>query len=118
MGTPVCQGAAGPRALTSATRSASSVLRMMPGDPGTVGTPALFIVSRAVDLSPMRLICSGRGPMNSMPCSRTISTNVEFSDCGGEGPWARVRGFMPFAAATATRLAQLPARPWGLTRNP
>jgi hypothetical protein len=45
------------------------------------GKPLLaFIVSRAVDLSPMVRIWSEEGPMNSMPWSLQMSTNVAFSD--------------------------------------
>lgn len=38
------------------------------------------MVSRAVDLSPIVRMCSDLGPMNSMPWSLQMSTNVEFSD--------------------------------------
>lgn len=67
--------------LTSTTWRASSCVLTIPAEPGTVGTPAAAMVFRAVDLSPMVSIWSGSGPMNSMPCALTISTNVEFSDC-------------------------------------
>lgn len=39
-----------------------------------------FIVSRAVDLSPMVLMESGFGPMKLMPWSLQISTKPAFSD--------------------------------------
>ena len=63
-----------------ATLTPSSSLVMSPSDPGTVGTPAAAIVSRAVDLSPISLMESDLGPMNSMPWSAQMSTNVAFSD--------------------------------------
>ena len=50
-----------------ATSIAISSLSMSPLEPGTVGTPAFFIVSRAVALSPITRICAGLGPMNSRP---------------------------------------------------
>lgn len=39
-----------------------------------------FMVSLAVDLSPMTRMCSDFGPMNSMPWSAQMSTNVAFSE--------------------------------------
>jgi hypothetical protein len=60
--------------------TASLSVLTSPSDPGTVGTPAAFMVSRAVDLSPIVRMCSERGPMNSIPWSAQISTNVAFSE--------------------------------------
>ena len=45
-----------------------------------MGTPHIFMVSRADDLSPMRSMHSGAGPMNTMSFSRQSFANVEFSD--------------------------------------
>jgi hypothetical protein len=42
--------------------------------------PTFFIVSRAVALSPITLICAGLGPINSRPWSVQISTKLAFSD--------------------------------------
>lgn len=39
-----------------------------------------FMVSLAVDLSPMTRMCSDFGPMNSMPWSAQMSTKVAFSE--------------------------------------
>ena len=39
-----------------------------------------FIVSLAVDLSPMVRMCSAFGPMNSMSWSAQMSTKLAFSD--------------------------------------
>ena len=71
-----------PRVLLTwrATVTASLAVLTSPSDPGTVGTPAAFMVSRAVDLSPIVRMCSERGPMNSMPWSAQMSTNVAFSE--------------------------------------
>lgn len=67
-----------PTCLATSTASVSFLIN--PSEPGTVGTPAAFIVSRAVDLSPITRMCSERGPMNSIPWSAQMSTKVAFSD--------------------------------------
>ena len=52
---------------------------MQPSEPGTVGTPQAFMVSRAADLSPMRSMHSGEGPMNTMSLSMQARAKSAFS---------------------------------------
>ena len=52
---------------------------MTPSDPGTHGTPASFMVSLAVALSPILSIWSAEAPINLIPCSAQIRENLEFS---------------------------------------
>jgi hypothetical protein len=51
-----------------------------PSEPGTQGTPAAFIASLALTLSPIRRMVSGRGPMNTKPLFSTRSPKSAFSD--------------------------------------
>ena len=51
-----------------------------PSEPGTVGTPASFIVALAEALSPIRSIISGDAPINLIPCSAQIFENLAFSE--------------------------------------
>ena len=53
----------------SAFDKASLTSLIRPFDPGMHGTPALIIVAFAVALSPIPAICSGKAPINLMPCS-------------------------------------------------
>ena len=59
---------------------ASSTVSNKPSEPGITGTPAFFMVSLAVALSPMELIISAEAPMNLIPCSEQILENSAFSD--------------------------------------
>ena len=52
---------------------------MGPSEPGTTGTPAAAMVSRATDLSPMRSMASGDGPMNVSPDSAHARAKAAFS---------------------------------------
>ena len=49
------------------------------GDPGTHGTPALFIAAFALTLSPISRIVSARGPMKTKPERSTFSAKSAFS---------------------------------------
>jgi len=51
-----------------------------PSEPGTIGTPAFFMVSLAEALSPIELICAAVAPMNLMPYSAQMAENLAFSD--------------------------------------
>ena len=59
--------------------TASSTSSMVPGDPGTVGTPASWASRRAVALSPIWRICSPVGPMKVMFDALQVSANSAFS---------------------------------------
>ncbi len=59
--------------LASFTDSTGSVV------PGTIGTPASFITSRALVLEPMASIASAGGPMNTIPASSQARAKAEFS---------------------------------------
>ena len=63
----------------SAKAAASSTVSRQPSEPGTVGTPHIFMVSRADDLSPMRSMHSGAGPMNTRSLSAQARANSAFS---------------------------------------
>ena len=52
---------------------------MSAGVPGTTGTPARAMISRAVTLSPIASIASGLGPMKTIPASRQARANAGFS---------------------------------------
>ena len=52
---------------------------MIPSEPGIVGTPARFMVSLAVALSPILLIISALAPMNLIPYSSQTLENSAFS---------------------------------------
>ena len=56
------------------------MLSSNPSEPGIVGTPAFFMVSLALALSPIASIISGEAPINFIPCSLQILLNFEFSD--------------------------------------
>ncbi len=58
---------------------ACASLSMIPSDPGRIGTPAFFIVCRAVDFSPIIRVTSGGGPMNLMFDARHTSAKFAFS---------------------------------------
>ena len=47
--------------------------------PGRMGSPAFFIVWRALFLSPMSRMMDGGGPMNVIPWVSQISANFAFS---------------------------------------
>ncbi len=59
--------------LASSTVSTGSVV------PGTIGTPAPFISSRALVLEPIASMASAGGPMKVMPASSQARTNAAFS---------------------------------------
>ncbi len=65
--------------ISSAKASASSGSSIVPGEPGTVGTPASCASRRAVALSPIWRICSPVGPMKVMLDARQVSANSAFS---------------------------------------
>ena len=48
---------------------ASGIEVNKPFEPGIQGTPAFIIVALADALSPIPAICSGKAPINLMPCS-------------------------------------------------
>ena len=47
--------------------------------PGTIGTPAAAISSRARVLEPIASMASGEGPMKTMPASRHARAKAAFS---------------------------------------
>jgi hypothetical protein len=51
-----------------------------PRSPARTGTPAFFIASLALTLSPIRRMESGRGPMKTKPLFSTRSAKSAFSD--------------------------------------
>ena len=51
-----------------------------PFDPGTVGTPAVRIISIAETLSPIKRIVFADGPINVKPLFSTCSAKSAFSD--------------------------------------
>ena len=57
----------------SSTVSTGSVV------PGTIGTPAFFISSRARVFEPMASIASAGGPMNLIPASSHARAKAAFS---------------------------------------
>ena len=57
----------------SSTVSTGSVV------PGTIGTPAFFIRSRALVFEPMDSIADAGGPMNVTPASSRACANAAFS---------------------------------------
>ena len=66
--------------MSEAILRASSKFSTPPLDPGTHGTPRAFMVSLAVILSPITLICSAVGPMNFSPWSSIACTKLAFSE--------------------------------------
>ena len=66
--------------ISAAIFNPSSTLVSNPSEPGMVGTPAFFIVSFALLLSPIPSICSGVAPMNFILFLAQIALNFEFSD--------------------------------------
>ena len=66
--------------MAFANSFASSTVSIKPSEPGITGTPARFIVSFAVALSPIELIMSAEAPMNLIPCSEQIRENSAFSE--------------------------------------
>ena len=77
---------------------------MSPSLPGTVGTPAFFIVSLAVDLSPIRVMDSGSGPMNFRPWSLHMLTKEAFSE---RKPYPGCMASAPCPMAAARMLGTL-----------
>ena len=63
----------------SAKAAASSTVSRQPSLPGTVGTPQLFMVSRALDLSPIDSMHSAAGPMNTRSLSAQARAKSAFS---------------------------------------
>ncbi len=51
----------------------------MPSEPGTTGTPAAFMIWRALTLSPILSMTSGGGPMKTMPSSLQRWAKAAFS---------------------------------------
>ena len=66
--------------MSFASETASSMSATSPSLPGTIGRPAALMVRLASDLSPMRRIISGVGPMNVKPQDVATSTKCAFSD--------------------------------------
>ena len=66
--------------ICSAAAKASSSLVIAPSDPGTTGMPAALTACLAVILSPIMVMCSGRGPMKVKPWAFTMSAKRAFSD--------------------------------------
>ena len=84
-------------------RFASSTEETAPSEPGMTGTPAAFMVSLALALSPSMAMDSGDGPMKVMPLSMQSCANSALSDkkpkpgCSAEAPvfWqAAMRAFL------------------------
>ncbi len=65
--------------IDSAKACASSGSSIVPGEPGTVGTPASEASRRAVALSPIWRIWSPVGPMKTMFDALQMSANSAFS---------------------------------------
>src|SRR5512135_2096142 len=65
--------------MRPARRIASSIESRGPGLPGIVGTPDSLTVDFATDLSPIRRIASGDGPIHFRPTSSRISAKCAFS---------------------------------------
>ncbi|CAB4911184.1 unannotated protein [freshwater metagenome] len=63
-----------------AIRTASSYVSTDSVVPGTIGTPAFFMRSRALVLLPMESIAEAGGPMNVMPSSSRRCTKAAFSE--------------------------------------
>src|ERR1700722_20408738 len=63
-----------------ARRNASASEATPPSEPGTTGMPSASAVRLAAILSPIRRICSGRGPMKCTLCSPRISAKRAFSE--------------------------------------
>jgi len=66
--------------MSSAIRRASSAEVTAPGEPGTTGMRSACAVFLATTLSPIMAMCSGEGPMKTMPCSSTMAAKSAFSD--------------------------------------
>ena len=47
--------------------------------PGTIGTPAFFIISRALVLDPIASIADAGGPMKVIPLSSSVRAKAAFS---------------------------------------
>jgi hypothetical protein len=47
--------------------------------PGTIGTPAFFMISRAFVLEPIASIAAGGGPMNTSPAFSQAFAKAAFS---------------------------------------
>ena len=62
-----------------AIRSASATVATGSVVPGTIGTPASFISSRARVFEPIASIALAGGPMNTMPASSHACANGAFS---------------------------------------
>jgi hypothetical protein len=65
--------------MSSAIFSASSSVSTGSVVPGTIGTPAFFISSRARVLEPIASIALAGGPMNVMPASSKRFAKAAFS---------------------------------------
>ena len=65
--------------VSSITFRASSMVATGSVVPGTMGTPALAISSRARVLDPMASIADAGGPMNVIPCSSSAAAKAAFS---------------------------------------
>ena len=65
--------------MSSAILRASSTVSTGSVVPGTIGTPAPFISSRARVLEPIASIADAGGPMNVMPASSSRLANAAFS---------------------------------------
>ena len=65
--------------ISSATASTSATLSAGSVAPGTIGTPAARIRSRAAIFEPMASIASGGGPIQVSPASSTALAKSAFS---------------------------------------
>ena len=65
--------------ISSATASTSATLSAGSVAPGTIGTPAARIRSRAAIFEPIASIASGGGPIQVSPASSTARAKAAFS---------------------------------------
>ena len=65
--------------MSAITLRASSIVATGSVVPGTIGTPAAAISSRACVFDPIASIADAGGPMNVIPCSSSAAANEAFS---------------------------------------
>ena len=73
--------------IFSAMLFAVSISVTAPSEPGTVGTLAFIISSRAADLFPICSMTLDDGPMNLIPFSSQSAANAGFSDRKPKPGW-------------------------------
>jgi hypothetical protein len=64
----------------SATAASASSVTPVRSWPGTTGTPAAVIISRAASFEPIASIAAGGGPTHVRPASMTPCANDAFSE--------------------------------------